>query len=165
MAHMLGIKLGSLFVKTLTKPLANGLKRRAQNEGFLRSLCIKYGRAHHRVNAQIQLKLIGMEPVKIKEINDELALQTGAGVISEAFVFTTAAALLIFELTRKSRDDAAAKLVKEEKERAEKDALEQRFIAMETWMKQSIQQTNEDREKLEEDLKEIRKRIDKSWIV
>lgn len=38
MAHMLGVKLGALFVKTLTKPIANQLKKQAAAPGWFRSV-------------------------------------------------------------------------------------------------------------------------------
>jgi hypothetical protein len=131
MAHMLGIKIGSLLVKTLTKPIANNLKRHAANPGWFRELCNNYGQFHHSVERRMSLRLLGHEAKKVKKMNEDEAVQLGANVMSEAFLLITAVALILFEMNRKAISDDEAKLVKDQQLQQSKQDLEQRFQNLE----------------------------------
>jgi len=51
------VKFGSLVIKTLTKPLGNSIKRKAQQEGWIRQACLRYGRLHHNFESRAKLRL------------------------------------------------------------------------------------------------------------
>jgi len=63
---------------------------------------------------------------------EELAVNTGANVLSEAFVFTVAAGLLTYEIQRKSKEDEAKTKEKASKEEAKEHALHDRFMSIES---------------------------------
>lgn len=136
---MLAFKLGALFIRQLTKPVAAQIKHQAQKPGIFRSLCNRYGQMHHKIESRMSLRLLGHSSKKIKDIPEELAVSTGANVLSEAFVFSVAAGLLVYEIQRKSKQDEVAKKEKEAKEQAKEQALNNRFQRIEDQIK-SVQE-------------------------
>jgi len=132
MVQPMFIKFGSLVIKTLTKPLANQIKAKAQQPGWIRHLCLRYGHAHHRIESRAVLRLAGHEAKSVKNVSDDAAVSIGASVFSELFVFSVAGAALGFELWKKDKDDAAAKRAKDEATAKEKRDIEERFLALET---------------------------------
>lgn len=134
---MLAFKLGSLLIKQITKPVSAELKRQANAPGsYARQVCKTYGEFHHRVESRLSLRLLGHNSKKIKLIPEEVAVATGAAVLSEAFVFSVAAGLLVFEIQRKAKQDEKAKAVKDEKEREKERQLEMRFARVEQQLQQ-----------------------------
>lgn len=61
-------KIGVLFAKTISKPLAKNLNKRAANEGMLRDLCERYGQLHHNIETRITLRIQGHRAVRIKKL-------------------------------------------------------------------------------------------------
>jgi hypothetical protein len=118
-------------IKTLTKPLANQIKGRATNEGWIRTACLRYGHYHHAIESRAVLRLAGHQAKTIKPATDDTAVGIGATVFSEFFVFSVASSILAFELWRKSIDDEAAAAKKAATAARERSELEQRFQAVE----------------------------------
>lgn len=131
MVQMLVVKFGSLVIKTLTKPVANQIKSQAVHEGIIRQTCLKYGQFHHNIESRVALRLAGHHAKSIKPMNEDSAVQLGANVLSEFFVFTTAGVLLAYEIYKKNRDDEVAKVQKDAAAKKEKDATENRFVQLE----------------------------------
>jgi hypothetical protein len=65
---MLAFKLGALFIRQLTKPVAAEIKRQAGKEGIVRSVCNAYGQFHHKIESRMSLRLLGHSSKKIKDI-------------------------------------------------------------------------------------------------
>lgn len=118
-------------VKTLTKPLANQIKSHASHPGPLRTAFLRYGRFHHNLESRAVLRLAGLEAKSVKPVSEEVAVGIGATVFSEVFIFTTAGAVLFFELWKKAQDDDAAKVKKDAVAAQERRDLESRFRAIE----------------------------------
>lgn len=118
-------------IKTLTKPIANQLKSKAAHDGWIRRACLQYGRFHHRVESRAVLRLAGHDAKSVKPATDDAAVTIGATIFSEVFIFTTAAAILAFELNKKANDDEAAKVKKDAATAKEKNDLERRFQSIE----------------------------------
>lgn len=148
MVQPLLVKFGGLLVKTLTKPLANQIKHSAQQPGWIRQACLRYGRAHHKWEARAALRLAGHDAKSVKPASDDAAVGIGATVFSEFFVFSVAGAVLAFELWKKSQDDEAAREKKEKQAAEDKRAIEDRFLQLETEVSERTQQ-HERREALE----------------
>lgn len=102
----LPLKLTSLFVRQLSKPLANTIKSNAKEHPKFRRFCIRFAQFKHRLDMNIRLKLLNEENIKIRPLNDAKAIQAGANFLSEGVVFSVAAGALLFETWRSRRKES-----------------------------------------------------------
>ncbi|URD93085.1 Optic atrophy 3 protein (OPA3) [Musa troglodytarum] len=117
------VKLGSLVLRTLSKPIASRLKQQTGNYPRFREYIIGLAQANHRFTTTIQRRLYGQATdVKIRPLNEEKAVQAAADLIGELFVFSVAGAAIIFEVQRSARSEAR----KEESRRQELEAMKQK---------------------------------------
>lgn len=117
------LKLGTLALKTLSKPIASRLKQQAALHPKFRTSIISFAQANHRLTTTIQRRIYGhATDVEIRPLNEEKAVQAAGDLISEVFVFTVAGAALVFEVQRSSRSEAK----KEELRRQEMEVMKQR---------------------------------------
>ena len=112
------------------------------------------------MESRLCLRLVGHTAKRVKDMKDEDAVQLGATMISEAFIFTTAGALLWWELSRKSREDAKSKDDKERMEREREERLEQRFNELQAM----VAKEHEERERMREEMEEMRNKLAKRWL-
>ncbi|CAO2813116.1 unnamed protein product [Amaranthus hypochondriacus] len=116
-------KLGTLALKTACKPIANRLKKEASLHPRFRQRIINFAQVNHRLTTQIQRRIYGHRTdVEIRPLNEEKAVQAAADLIGEAFVFTVAGVLVIFEVQRSAKSEAR----KEEARSQELQAMRQR---------------------------------------
>ncbi|XP_006647204.1 OPA3-like protein [Oryza brachyantha] len=116
-------KLGTLALKTMSKPIAIRLKTEASRHPQFRQLIINLAQANHRISTNIQRRIYGHSTqVEIRPLNEEKAVQAAADLIGELFVFSVAGAAVIFEVQRSARSEAR----KEEARRNEIEALRQK---------------------------------------
>ncbi|EXB54967.1 hypothetical protein L484_010547 [Morus notabilis] len=117
------VKLGTLALKTICKPIANRLKKEAGLHPKFRQLIVSIAQANHQFQTQMQRRIYGHATnVKIRPLNEEKAVQAAADLLGELFVFTVAGAAVIFEVQRSSRSEAR----KEELRIQELQAMKQR---------------------------------------
>ncbi|KAI6703696.1 hypothetical protein NL676_012832 [Syzygium grande] len=122
------LKLGTLVVKTLSKPVASRLKQQAALHPRFRELIVGFAQANHRMTTNAQRRLYGhATDVEIRPLNEQKAVQAAVDLIGELFVFSVAGALVIFEVQRSAKSEAR----KEEKRREELEAMRQRDEALE----------------------------------
>ncbi|KAL6614188.1 hypothetical protein ACP70R_036458 [Stipagrostis hirtigluma subsp. patula] len=116
-------KLGTLLLKTMSKPIAGRLKAEASRHPKFRQLIINLAQANHRISTNIQRRIYGHSTnVEIRPLNEEKAVQAAADLIGELFVFSVAGAAVIFEVQRSARSEAR----KEESRKREIEALRQK---------------------------------------
>ncbi|KAA8526326.1 hypothetical protein F0562_008471 [Nyssa sinensis] len=116
------LKLGTLALKTFSKPIANGLKKDAGLNPKFRQLIINIAQANHRFTTTIQRRIYGRATdVAIRPLNEEKAVQTAADLLGELFLFSVAGTAIIFEVQRSSRSEAR----KEALHRQELQAMKQ----------------------------------------
>ncbi|GJN19675.1 hypothetical protein PR202_gb06975 [Eleusine coracana subsp. coracana] len=131
-------KLGTLLLKTMSKPIASRLKAEASHHPKFRQLIINLAQANHRISTRIQRRIYGhSNKVDIRPLNEEKAVQAAADLIGELFVFSVAGAAVIYEVQRSARSEAR----KEEARKQEIEALRQKEdqLAQELFtMKQKI---------------------------
>ncbi|CAB4273535.1 unnamed protein product [Prunus armeniaca] len=102
------VKLATLALKTISKPIANRLKREAGLHPRFRQFIVNIAQANHRFTTNVQRRIYGhATDVAIRPLNEEKAVG-GAAVI--------------FEVQRSSRSEAR----KEELRRQELEAMRQR---------------------------------------
>ncbi|XP_035539016.1 optic atrophy 3 protein homolog [Juglans regia] len=117
------VKLGTLALKTLCKPIANRLKKEASLHPKFRQFIINIAQANHRFTTKTQRRIYGHTiDAEIRPLNEEKAVKAAADLLGELFVFTVAGAAVIFEVQRSSRSEAR----KEELRRQELQAMKQR---------------------------------------
>lgn len=68
----LTLKIGSLLVRTLAKPIANGIKRGARNNEPFRRKCVSFAQALHRLDVRWRVGLLQDPAVIEKQIQREV---------------------------------------------------------------------------------------------
>ncbi|KAF7803381.1 OPA3-like protein [Senna tora] len=117
------LKLGTLVVKTLSKPVASRLKQQAAIHPRFRQYIVTIAQTNHRITTRMQRRIYGhATDVEIRPLNEEKAVQAAVDLIGELFVFSVAGVLLIFEVQRSARSEAR----KEERRKQELEAVRQR---------------------------------------
>ncbi|KAK9473759.1 optic atrophy 3 protein-domain-containing protein [Dipodascopsis tothii] len=115
------LKITSLAIRTLAKPIANSLKARAKASGPFRNTCIGVAQTLNKIDHKLRLGIMGEpRPGSVRPLNDTKAIDMGANVLSETFLFAVAGGLIIYESVRSSQAKEAA-----EAERAAREAAEQ----------------------------------------
>ncbi|XP_048230252.1 OPA3-like protein isoform X2 [Ricinus communis] len=117
------LKLGTLAVKTLSKPVAGKLKQQAAFHPKFRQFIINIAQANHRLTTRMQRSIYShATDVEIRPLNEEKAVQAAVDLIGDVFVFTVAGAVVIFEVQRSAKSEAR----KEEKRLQELEEMRQR---------------------------------------
>ncbi|XP_054800256.1 uncharacterized protein LOC129304573 [Prosopis cineraria] len=117
------LKLGTLALKTLSKPVASRLKKQAAIHPRFRQYIVRMAQANHRITTRMQRHIYGhATDVEIRPLNEEKAVQAAVDLIGEFFVFSVAGVLLIVEVQRSARSEAR----KEERRKQEVEAVRQR---------------------------------------
>ncbi|KAK4684613.1 optic atrophy 3 protein, partial [Tremellales sp. Uapishka_1] len=102
---MATVKIFSLAIKTLAKPVANTIKAQAAEHARFRNICIGLAQRMHRTEARMRMGLLNEEAKNIKPLNDTRAVQNGATTLAESFLFIVGAGLVIAESYRSSRKE------------------------------------------------------------
>ncbi|WBW72407.1 mitochondrial outer membrane lipid metabolism regulator Opa3 [Schizosaccharomyces osmophilus] len=104
----LALKIGSLLVRTLSKPIANTIKAQAKEHKTFRKVCIDFAQIMHRAEFKIMganRARSGHTNVRVRPLNDAKAVDAGANFLSETFVFTVAGGAILFETWRVRRKE------------------------------------------------------------
>lgn len=130
------IKVFTLALKTLSKPVAKTLKSRAVSTetGLLRSLCVTAGQGSHRANKVVELLVAGQEfkkMAKLKPLDELKALNSGGDVIAESFVFLVACGALGIEYVKSAEKDKIKAAKAKAADEAHEAAQDARFEALE----------------------------------
>lgn len=108
-------KLGTLALRTLSKPIAGRLKTQAGLHPRFRQSIINIAQANHRLTTTMQRRIYGhATDVEIRPLNEEKAVQAAVDLIGEIFVFSVAGAALIFEVQRNSRSEAKKEAIRKQ---------------------------------------------------
>uniref|UniRef100_A0A1D1Y6G4 OPA3-like protein n=1 Tax=Anthurium amnicola TaxID=1678845 RepID=A0A1D1Y6G4_9ARAE len=117
------VKLGALALRTVSKPIANRLKKEAGRHPKFRRFIISIAQANHRIGTNMQRRLYGHSTdVQVRPLNEEKAVQAATDLFGEIFVFMVAGGAVVFEVQRNARSEAR----KEENRRQELEAMKQR---------------------------------------
>lgn len=116
-------KLGTLAIKTLSKPIASRIKAQAAHHPRFRTLIVNFAQTNHKFSTQLQRRIYGHATnVAIRPLDEEKAVQAATDLLGEVFIFSVGGAAVIFEVQRSSRSEAR----KEEARKQELEALRQR---------------------------------------
>ncbi|KAJ0111023.1 hypothetical protein Patl1_02368 [Pistacia atlantica] len=87
-------KLGTLALRTFSKPIANRFKKEASIHPKFRQFIINFAQANHRFTTNMQRRIYGHSTnVAIRPLNEEKAVQAAADLVGELFVFSELANL------------------------------------------------------------------------
>ncbi|GAA5882240.1 hypothetical protein JCM1840_004546 [Sporobolomyces johnsonii] len=100
---MASLKVGSLLLRTLSKPIANKIKSRAKEHDGFKSRTIAMAQFMHRAEMNLRVRLLGESPKHVRPLSESRAIETGANFISEGFLFAVAASIIIGETYRGKR--------------------------------------------------------------
>ncbi|KAJ7545790.1 hypothetical protein O6H91_08G010300 [Diphasiastrum complanatum] len=100
-------KLGTLALKTLSKPLATRLKVQASRHPRFRNIIINLAQVNHKFSVNLQRRIYGHSTdVAIHPLDEEKAVQAASDLLGESVVFVIAGAAVIFEVSRNARSEA-----------------------------------------------------------
>lgn len=121
------VKIGTLALKTFSKPIASKLKKQAGLHPKFREFIIGIAQVNHRFTTTVQRRIYGhATDVEIRPLNEEKAVQAASDLIGEIFIFMVAGAAVIFEVQRSARSEAR----KEEVRRKEMEEVREREEAL-----------------------------------
>jgi len=132
---MEAIKLGTLFLKTVSKPVAKGIKTRIANHPSLTAVTIGIGQWTHQTWSKVTIYAAGHKSLRVKPLDEAAALNQGAEFVSEGFIFGVAAGCVLFEMNRSDAQKARDNAKKKKAEVAKDAATVERFSAIEDRMK------------------------------
>jgi len=125
------LKLGTLFVKTISKPLASRLKIEAQKRPLLGRMCQGVGDGIHYMYSRGNVVASGYKFVGVKPLPVQEAVSDGAGVIAEGLVVGFSVFAVVVESLRSAKSNAQKAEKAAEEKRREAEALEARFLKLE----------------------------------
>ena len=99
------LKLSTLLVKAIAKPLASGIKNEAKKYPTIDYVCVSAGNWVHYCYARINVAAMGYKFVGVKPLPHDQALSDGVSFLAEAFVIGFSAAVVVIDY----RHDAAVK--------------------------------------------------------
>ncbi|GAA5958177.1 hypothetical protein JCM3765_002839 [Sporobolomyces pararoseus] len=119
---MASLKIASLLLRTLSKPIATKIKQRAKDHEGFKSRTIGMAQFLHRAEMNLRVSLLGESPKHIRPLSESRAIESGANFLSEGFLFAVAATIILGETYRsrlsesKRRDQVKDSLIKNELE-------------------------------------------------
>lgn len=96
----IALKLTLLLVRTVAKPVAQTIKAQAKNHEPFRNACILVAQRVHATDVRLRMRLLGENKIKVRPLNDKKAIESGANFILEAFIFSVAGLLILYESMR-----------------------------------------------------------------
>lgn len=131
------VKLGYLLIRTIAKPISNGIKSYAQNHPGFRAWCIKVAQGYHRsevrlrrglqsrrlrqkassdcsVEKEYSPLLVNVDP-EIKPLDPQKAVETGSNFLGELVVFSVASLLLVADQLSSRQREANRRVELEER--------------------------------------------------
>ncbi|KAI6140266.1 OPA3-domain-containing protein [Pisolithus tinctorius] len=101
---MATVKLATLAIRTIAKPISSQLKNQAKQHPAFRNLCVSLAQGMHTAEVSLRTNILG-EPARahVRPLSEARAIETGANALAEGFLFAVAAALIVGESFRTSR--------------------------------------------------------------
>ncbi|KYN03628.1 PREDICTED: putative OPA3-like protein CG13603 [Cyphomyrmex costatus] len=96
------LKLGVLFVKQISKPLAKFLVNQAKSRPIFRTyFIIPPAQFYHWAEVKAKMYVMNLgKPTKVAKLNEAMAIELGASLIGELIIFSVAGACVILEYNR-----------------------------------------------------------------
>ena len=113
------LKLAALFVKQVSKPIANFIANKAKNHPVLRTyFIIPPAQLYHWAEVKVKMYIMNLgRPTKVAKLNETMAIDLGASLMSEVIVFGIGGSLLLFEYNRQLKKERKKKEAASEQEK------------------------------------------------
>ncbi|XP_060928582.1 optic atrophy 3 protein homolog [Limanda limanda] len=96
-------KLLYLGVRQMSKPVANRIKAGARRSEFFKSyICLPPAQIYHRVEMRTKMRIMGFRGSTIKPLNEDKAVELGAELLGEAFIFLIGTGCIVLEYSRQA---------------------------------------------------------------
>ncbi|KAF8959761.1 optic atrophy 3 protein-domain-containing protein [Flammula alnicola] len=103
---MASTKIATLVIRTLAKPISSRIKEQARQHERFRGLCIDLAQFMYRSEVKLRTNFLGEQAKHIRPLSEVKAIENGANALAEGFLFSVAAALIIGETWRSSRNQS-----------------------------------------------------------
>ncbi|XP_011500931.1 PREDICTED: putative OPA3-like protein CG13603 [Ceratosolen solmsi marchali] len=102
------LKLGVLFIKQISKPLAQIIVAHAKNHPVFRAyFIIPPAQLYHWAEVKTKMYLMNLgKPTKIAKLNEQMAIELGANLVGEVIIFSVAGGCLVLEYNRQVAKEA-----------------------------------------------------------
>lgn len=102
------MKLASMAIKRVSKPLANAAKRKAKQSPFFRNyICLPPANFYHWCEVKVTMmskNLTGKEVKLVPALSEKKAIELGASLVGEAVIFMVGSSIFILEYFRRSHN-------------------------------------------------------------
>lgn len=104
---MATVKLATLAIRTIAKPLSAQLKNQATQHETFRAICVSLAQRMHTAEISLRTNILG-EPARhnVRPLSETRAIENGANALAEGFLFAVAALLILGESYRSSRNQS-----------------------------------------------------------
>jgi len=104
---MATVKLATLAIRTIAKPISAQIKNQAKQHERFRGLCVSLAQSMHRGEILLRTNILG-EPARhnVRPLSEARAIENGANTLAEGFLFGVAALLIVGEAWRSSRSQS-----------------------------------------------------------
>ncbi|KAH7339708.1 optic atrophy 3 protein-domain-containing protein [Rhizoctonia solani] len=140
---MASVKLATLVIRTLAKPISARIKHQAEQHESFKNICITWAQWVHRTEVGLRTNLLGESAKHIKPLSETRAIQNGANGLAETFLFTVGASLILAEAWRSNRSQARRRDSVDDQLEDLKDEvrdLKSRIEAMSTGWEQKLEE-------------------------
>lgn len=110
---MATVKIGTLLIRTLAKPISSRIKTQAREHERFRNVCVSLAQTLYRYEVRLRTGLLFVGEADapagarhVRPLSETRAIENGANFIAEGFLFAVAAALILGESWRSSRSEA-----------------------------------------------------------
>lgn len=102
------LKLGVLFVKQISKPLAKFLVNQAKSHPIFRTyFIIPPAQFYHWAEVKAKMYIMNLgKPTKVAKLNETMAIELGASLMGEMIIFGVAGGCVILEYNRQVTKEA-----------------------------------------------------------
>lgn len=94
MSGAITLKLTSLLIRTVSKPISNLIKTQTKQNEFFKQNFIRFGQFLNKIDLRLRNN---NSSIKIRPLNDNKAIEIGSNFLSELFIFSIAASLILYE--------------------------------------------------------------------
>jgi len=103
---MATVKIGTLLIRTLAKPISSRIKAQAREHERFRKVCVALAQTMYRYEVRLRTGLLS-EPAKhVRPLSETRAIENGSNFLAEGFLFSVATALILGETWRSSRSQS-----------------------------------------------------------
>lgn len=135
-------KLGALLIRTVAKPIAKGIRTQSKTSKPLMELCRAIGQIQnklslrvHIASSQQQSTTTNVRHYTIKPLPMDQAIDKGADLLGEVFIFTVAATIVTLEYQRSVEKSLQENLLVAKRDNEDKQKIHDRFKSIETRIK------------------------------